>query len=177
MREALRRHAGLLPAGFDLIFHPRRNVLTMEFAQLEAEIVRILEQAGTEASRTDYAARGRASGQENTRIMTRILLALIAFYRRWISPALHAVSSGRCKFIPTCSEYAEQAIATHGPLRGCGLAAWRLLRCHPFTPGGFDPVPPPSGPVPAAATRPVPPAPSGADCGCAPPDMPREPLP
>ncbi len=52
MREALRRHAGLLPAGFDLIFHPRRNVLTMEFAQLEAEIVRILEQAGTEASRT-----------------------------------------------------------------------------------------------------------------------------
>jgi ribonuclease P protein component len=55
MREALRRHAGLLPAGFDLIFHPRRNVLTMEFAQLEAEIVRILEQARelslTEASR------------------------------------------------------------------------------------------------------------------------------
>jgi ribonuclease P protein component len=55
MREALRRHAGLLPAWFDLIFHPRRNVLTMEFAQLEAEIVRILEQARelslTEASR------------------------------------------------------------------------------------------------------------------------------
>ena len=51
MREALRRHVGMLPEGCDLIFHPRRNVLTMEFAQLEAEIVRILEQAGTEASR------------------------------------------------------------------------------------------------------------------------------
>jgi ribonuclease P protein component len=51
MREALRRHVGLLPQGCDLIFHPRRNVLTMEFAQLEAEIVRILEQARTEASR------------------------------------------------------------------------------------------------------------------------------
>jgi ribonuclease P protein component len=51
MREALRRHIDLLPQGFDLIFHPRRNVLTMEFAQLEAEIVRILEQAGNEASR------------------------------------------------------------------------------------------------------------------------------
>jgi ribonuclease P protein component len=51
MREALRRHLDLLPQGFDLIFHPRRNVLTMEFAQLEAEIVRILEQAGSEASR------------------------------------------------------------------------------------------------------------------------------
>ncbi len=51
MREALRRHVELLPRGFDLIFHPRRNVLTMEFAQLEAEIVRILEQTGNEASR------------------------------------------------------------------------------------------------------------------------------
>jgi ribonuclease P protein component len=51
MREALRRHLNLLPEGFDLIFHPRRNVLTMEFLQLEAEIVRILEQAGSEASR------------------------------------------------------------------------------------------------------------------------------
>jgi ribonuclease P protein component len=55
MREVLRRHVGLLPEGFDLIFHPRRNVLTMDFMQLEAEIVRILEQAReqarTEASR------------------------------------------------------------------------------------------------------------------------------
>ncbi len=51
MREALRRHVDLLPQGFDLIFHPRRNVLTVDFAQLEAEIVRILEQAGSEALR------------------------------------------------------------------------------------------------------------------------------
>jgi ribonuclease P protein component len=51
MREALRRHVDLLPKGFDLIFHPRRIVLTMEFAQLEAEIVRVLEQARTDASR------------------------------------------------------------------------------------------------------------------------------
>ncbi len=52
MREALRRHIDLLPAGFDLILHPRRVVLTMEFAQLEHEIVRILEQAGREAARS-----------------------------------------------------------------------------------------------------------------------------
>jgi len=51
MREALRRHIDLLPRGFDLIFHPRRNVLTMEFVQLEAEVVRILEQARAEAAR------------------------------------------------------------------------------------------------------------------------------
>jgi uncharacterized protein len=94
--------------------------------------------------------------------MTRFLLALIAFYRRWISPALHAVSTSRCKFIPTCSEYAAIAIATHGPLRGSKLAVWRLVRCHPFTPGGLDPVPP---------------ARFGEDCGSAPPAMPHEPLP
>jgi ribonuclease P protein component len=51
MREAIRRHVELLPAGFDLIFHPRRTVLTLEFAKLEAEIVRILEQARAEAAR------------------------------------------------------------------------------------------------------------------------------
>lgn len=52
MREALRRHIDLLPDGFDLIFHPRRNVMLMEFVQLESEIVRILEQARVEAART-----------------------------------------------------------------------------------------------------------------------------
>lgn len=55
MREALRRHVDLLPRGFDLIFHPRRNVLTMEFVQLEAEIVRILEQARIEQARSEAA--------------------------------------------------------------------------------------------------------------------------
>jgi hypothetical protein len=78
-------------------------------------------------------------------VATRTLLALLAFYRRWLSPAIHALSPGHgCKFLPTCSEYASIAIATHGPLRGAGLALWRLLRCHPFTRGGFDPVPPAS---------------------------------
>ncbi len=51
MREALRRHVDLLPAGFDLILHPRRSVLTIEFVQLEAEILRILQQAAADASR------------------------------------------------------------------------------------------------------------------------------
>jgi uncharacterized protein len=72
---------------------------------------------------------------------TRILLALLAFYKRWLSPALHTLSPGGCKFRPTCSEYAAEAIEIHGPLRGGALALVRLLRCHPFTRGGFDPVP------------------------------------
>jgi uncharacterized protein len=73
--------------------------------------------------------------------MTRLLLATLAFYRRWLSPALHSLNPGGCRYLPTCSEYAAAAIATHGPLRGAALAAWRLLRCHPFARGGFDPVP------------------------------------
>jgi len=75
--------------------------------------------------------------------MTRILLGLLAFYRRWLSPALHSLGTGGCKFLPTCSEYASVAIATHGPLRGSSLAIWRILRCHPFSRGGLDPVPTP----------------------------------
>jgi uncharacterized protein len=77
--------------------------------------------------------------------MTRLLLAILAFYQRWISPALHSLHSGGCKYLPTCSEYAAIAIATHGPFRGTALATWRLLRCHPFARGGFDPVPARSG--------------------------------
>ena len=73
--------------------------------------------------------------------MTRVLLALLAFYRRWLSPAVHSLGAGGCRYLPTCSEYAVVAISTHGLLRGSGLALWRLLRCHPFTEGGYDPVP------------------------------------
>jgi hypothetical protein len=72
---------------------------------------------------------------------TRLLLALLSFYQRWISPPLHALSPGGCKYLPTCSEYAMQAIAVHGPLRGVVLAVWRLLRCNPFSRGGLDLVP------------------------------------
>ncbi|HEY3707492.1 MAG TPA: membrane protein insertion efficiency factor YidD [Terracidiphilus sp.] len=75
--------------------------------------------------------------------MTRILLALLALYRRWLSPAVHTLGVGGCKFQPTCSEYAVRAIAMHGALRGSGLATWRLLRCNPFSRGGLDQVPVP----------------------------------
>lgn len=74
--------------------------------------------------------------------MTRILLALLAFYRCWLSPAVHTLGVGGCRYQPTCSEYAATAIAIHGPVRGMLLALWRLLRCHPFSRGGLDQVPP-----------------------------------
>jgi putative membrane protein insertion efficiency factor len=91
--------------------------------------------------------------------MTRFLLALIAFYRRWLSPALHVISPGGCRYTPTCSEYAATAIAMHGPLRGSLLAVRRLLRCHPLARGGYDPVPATFGRHRRSSQVPVPPAP------------------
>lgn len=65
-----------------------------------------------------------------------VLLAPIAFYRRAISPALPR----HCKYEPTCSHYAAQAVREYGAVRGAVLGVWRLLRCNPFSHGGFDPV-------------------------------------
>jgi putative membrane protein insertion efficiency factor len=70
-----------------------------------------------------------------------VLLAMLEGYRRWLSPLIHAIKPGGCRYLPTCSEYASLAIATHGSLRGVLLASWRLLRCNPFARGGLDPVP------------------------------------
>lgn len=70
-------------------------------------------------------------------------MRLLDFYRRWLSPALHAAGgwSGACRFQPTCSDYAEAVWMQHGPLRGSALVLYRLLRCHPFCRGGYDPPP------------------------------------
>ncbi|MCI6908575.1 MAG: membrane protein insertion efficiency factor YidD [Clostridiaceae bacterium] len=70
--------------------------------------------------------------------MKRILLALIRFYRRQLSPLKKTPT---CRFIPTCSEYALLAIEKYGAWKGTRLAICRVLRCHPFHPGGYDPVP------------------------------------
>jgi putative membrane protein insertion efficiency factor len=68
--------------------------------------------------------------------LVRLLLAPIRVYQRVISPTLPR----RCKYEPTCSAYAAEALRTHGPVRGLLLAGWRLLRCNPFSHGGYDPV-------------------------------------
>ena len=75
--------------------------------------------------------------------MSRILLGLLAAYRRLLSPLL----GPRCRFTPSCSHYAVDAIKTHGAARGSWLAMKRVGRCHPFNPGGEDPVPPARGAI------------------------------
>lgn len=70
---------------------------------------------------------------------SRLLLSMVHFYQRFFSTALAMLFGSGCRFYPTCSEYAEQAIASHGALRGSKMALFRLCRCHPFHPGGYDP--------------------------------------
>ena len=68
--------------------------------------------------------------------MKAVVLAPIRFYRRFISPGLPP----RCRYHPSCSAYAVQAVERFGILRGLVLAVWRVLRCNPFSHGGYDPV-------------------------------------
>ena len=70
-------------------------------------------------------------------IPARILLGIVRLYRRFLSPLLGA----HCRFAPTCSAYAAEAIEAHGAGRGTVLAVRRIARCHPWNPGGIDPVP------------------------------------
>jgi uncharacterized protein len=69
--------------------------------------------------------------------MQSVIVGLLRFYKRFLSPWLPSA----CRFHPTCSEYMREAVELHGAARGVWLGLRRLLRCHPFHEGGFDPVP------------------------------------
>ncbi|MDQ4091970.1 MAG: membrane protein insertion efficiency factor YidD [Actinomycetota bacterium] len=84
----------------------------------------------------------RTSTTQRAGPMAWALVVLLRFYRRWISPVLPPT----CRFSPTCSAYAVEALTVHGALRGSWLTVRRLLRCAPWHPGGMDPVPTPRSP-------------------------------
>jgi len=69
--------------------------------------------------------------------MKHVLIFLIKFYRKYISPLKHT----RCPYYPSCSTYGLEAVTKYGALKGGYLTAWRILRCNPFSKGGIDPVP------------------------------------
>ncbi len=74
---------------------------------------------------------------ENPQMVKRMMLAGIRFYRRYLSP----LKRTKCPYTPTCSEYGLQAIEKYGAIKGGFLTLWRILRCNPFSHGGYDPVP------------------------------------
>ena len=69
--------------------------------------------------------------------MKKIFIRIINFYRKNISP----MKRTKCPYFPSCSEYGIEAIQKHGVIKGCLFAIWRILRCNPFSKGGYDPVP------------------------------------
>lgn len=71
--------------------------------------------------------------------MKKIFISIIRFYQRNISPLM---GQGKCKYYPTCSQYTREAIEVHGAFKGLFMGIWRILRCNPFSKGGYDPVPP-----------------------------------
>lgn len=80
---------------------------------------------------------GRALGATVGRALVLLLTGLIRVYQLTVSPLM----APTCRFHPSCSRYAVESLRTHGAAKGTVLAAWRLLRCHPWNPGGLDPVP------------------------------------
>ncbi|MEX1364596.1 MAG: membrane protein insertion efficiency factor YidD [Nannocystaceae bacterium] len=76
-------------------------------------------------------------------MVARLMVGIIRVYQRFVSPML----GPRCRFYPSCSGYACDALHQHGALRGSWLSARRIARCHPFHPGGYDPVPAPHQPA------------------------------
>lgn len=71
------------------------------------------------------------------RLGVRLVAGAVGLYQRWVSP----LAGPRCRFYPSCSAYCLEAVERFGVVRGAGLAVWRVMRCHPLHPGGFDPVP------------------------------------
>lgn len=71
--------------------------------------------------------------------LKKVLIFLIKTYQMTLSPR---ISHGNCRYYPTCSNYAIEAIEVHGIIKGSAMALWRILRCNPFCRGGYDPVPP-----------------------------------
>ena len=69
--------------------------------------------------------------------MKKLFIAVIKFYQKYLSP----LKRTRCPYIPTCSQYGLEAVQKHGAFKGSILAAWRIMRCNPFSKGGIDPVP------------------------------------
>jgi putative membrane protein insertion efficiency factor len=94
----------------------------------------------SDSVRSEYASEPKLSDLPFTFLNAPrwILLGILRGYQKFISPGIAANS---CRFYPSCSHYAYQAIYKYGALKGSAMAAWRLLRCNPFNPGGYDPVP------------------------------------
>ena len=117
-------------------------MLKADFAVLSQEVARAFAVIGQSAARTVSSAdsiRGEVKSRVGARVrhMKWVAIKLIGIYKRWISPGLPL----SCRFVPTCSEYAMEALDRHGIVHGTLLALLRIARCNPLGGSGYDPVP------------------------------------
>ena len=130
LRELFRR-SGLFTAPVDVVVNVRPGAERADFAGAVARF----RQDGPAGRRGEACVSGTSGHSPNRAALGAAWL--LSCYKRFLSPLLPAA----CRFQPTCSEYAREAILRHGVLKGAWLSILRLSRCHPFHPGGFDPVP------------------------------------
>jgi putative membrane protein insertion efficiency factor/ribonuclease P protein component len=150
-KRRLREAAALQAApwdGYDVVFVARKGAIQNDFKEIEADIKRLKEKLLSSKTPKHGSACLRVTAQQQRApyavilsfihdIPKNIALGCITIYRHAISPLFPP----SCRYIPTCSEYALEAIRIHGFIRGSALAARRVGRCHPWHDGGYDPVP------------------------------------
>ena len=132
VREVFRRNK--LAPGFDIVIVPRRELLDTSLVALESEFRHILERSARRRALTTRRWRGQAPETAGV----RVALVLLRGYKLFISPLF----TGSCRFLPSCSDYAAEAIRTYGVRHRVLAGAEAPRRCHPFCAGGHDPVPP-----------------------------------
>ena len=128
MREAVRQCMAQVSPGWDVVLVARKGMVDASLEAVQQSVRYLLQLARLSCP---------AEGSVKMAFGKRIVLGAIRFYKRFISPALPP----SCRYTPTCSEYTLQAVEKYGAVRGLWLGLNRLLRCHPFHPGGYDPVP------------------------------------
>ena len=142
MREVFRLHREWFPAPCDIVVTVRPGFHDNSLAAVEARMVKLLasrdrkDHISAEMSPCSRVGVGGGPISVPCSWPRRLLITLLRGYKRFLSPLLPPA----CRFVPTCSQYAMDAVAKHGVFRGLLLACWRLLRCHPLSKGGYDPV-------------------------------------
>ena len=137
VREFFRLNRGGWPTALDILFIARIGAGALSPASLRADLGRVGQKLTAPPGGGLGPNSGPASGETVGRLLAAPILGAISLYQRFLSPLLPPA----CRFWPTCSHFAAEAITRYGLGRGGLLAVRRLLRCHPFNPGGYDPVP------------------------------------
>lgn len=135
VRESYRLHEKIFNSGLDIVVVAKRVRHRQISRRLRAHFY-ILENCIIYVSEQDNAYSG-IYVQKIVINMKNIMISLIKIYRKYLSP----LKSTKCPYFPSCSEYGLEAIEKYGALKGGMLALWRILRCNPFSKGGYDPVP------------------------------------